>query len=279
MSGGEFLSLKQSISDYGVRDPITIFEGQVLDGRHRYQACVELGIECPFVEWEGDGSLVDFVLDRNCNRRSLTPSQRAQAAVDALPFYAAEAADRQRKGTLASSDAKVGKAAELAARATGASTAMVERAKKLNDVAPEMAAAVRSGEITVTAAIAKTAKPLPPKPTTVTDGLDRPVSDAKAKEALNERQWFADQKKALKAIQKAIKEKSDENKAGGKLNMQAIDGAFGDAIRMLMAAAPFCVCPFKSCDKPGRGCNACKGSRWLTKSQYENLPSELKVKE
>src|SRR4051794_6702431 len=47
------------------------------------------------VKWDEVGSLVDFVFDKNWNRRQLTPSQRAAVAADAKPLYAKEAKDRQ----------------------------------------------------------------------------------------------------------------------------------------------------------------------------------------
>ncbi len=41
---GEYVALKNDITQNGLLHPIVIFEGQVLDGRHRYSACVELGV-------------------------------------------------------------------------------------------------------------------------------------------------------------------------------------------------------------------------------------------
>ena len=39
-------TLRDSIKGYGgLRQPITIWRGPVIDGRHLYKACMELGLE------------------------------------------------------------------------------------------------------------------------------------------------------------------------------------------------------------------------------------------
>jgi len=49
MSDTEFQALKDSIDANGVLNPITIFEGMVIDGWHRYTAANDLGMDCPSV--------------------------------------------------------------------------------------------------------------------------------------------------------------------------------------------------------------------------------------
>ncbi|VTU37093.1 ParB/RepB/Spo0J family partition protein [Variovorax sp. PBL-E5] len=79
MSEAEYAALIDSITNIGVQNPITIFEGMVLDGWNRYRAATELGHECPEVLL-GDVDPRDFVLAQNSARRNLTASQRALAA-------------------------------------------------------------------------------------------------------------------------------------------------------------------------------------------------------
>ena len=47
------------------------------------------------VEWDGEGSLISFVVSLNLHRRHLDSNQRAFVALDLLPFIEAEAKERQ----------------------------------------------------------------------------------------------------------------------------------------------------------------------------------------
>ena len=77
MSGIEaFAKLCTDIKKYGLLEPITIWDGKIIDGRHRAMACQELGIEPKYVEYTGDDP-VSFVLSKNLHRRHLTQSQLA----------------------------------------------------------------------------------------------------------------------------------------------------------------------------------------------------------
>ena len=78
INGVEFDQLVHSIMDNGLHDPIIIFEDKILDGRNRYRACLEAGVE-PRTEVFSGGDPVAFVMDRNLHRRHLTVGQRAMA--------------------------------------------------------------------------------------------------------------------------------------------------------------------------------------------------------
>lgn len=80
MQGDEYQSLKDSIESIGVQNPITLLDGMVIDGWHRYTAAADLGVDCPTVDL-GDVDPRDFVLAQNKARRNLTASQRAEAVV------------------------------------------------------------------------------------------------------------------------------------------------------------------------------------------------------
>jgi phage N-6-adenine-methyltransferase len=79
MSGDEFVSLKTDIKERGLLEPIWLYEGKVLDGRHRYYACQETGVEPQFREYEGDDP-VGFVVSLNLKRRHLNEGQRGMVA-------------------------------------------------------------------------------------------------------------------------------------------------------------------------------------------------------
>lgn len=80
MSADDFAALVEDIRKHGQRDPILIYEGMVLDGWHRYQACTELGIKPKQFNFT-DGDPVALVESVNLHRRHLSASQRAIAVV------------------------------------------------------------------------------------------------------------------------------------------------------------------------------------------------------
>lgn len=99
--------LRESIKKNGQREDIVLLDGMILDGRNRYECCVDLGREprFRFYDYVKDGaSPTSFVLDKNLRRRHLTPSQAATIAVEALPFFEAEAKIRQRKTGIAQTE-------------------------------------------------------------------------------------------------------------------------------------------------------------------------------
>jgi hypothetical protein len=96
MEGEAYDLLKADIAAHGQREPIWTLDGKIIDGRNRYRACKALGIEPKAQEWDGNGSLVEFVVSLNLHRRHLDSGQRAAVAVEMLPLLKAEAKERQR---------------------------------------------------------------------------------------------------------------------------------------------------------------------------------------
>jgi len=77
MDKEEFEALCISVKDHGLRQPIVLFEGQILDGRHRYKACYGTG-KLATVDFKGTAvEAAQYVLDTNLHRRKLTGMQKA----------------------------------------------------------------------------------------------------------------------------------------------------------------------------------------------------------
>jgi N6-adenosine-specific RNA methylase IME4/ParB-like chromosome segregation protein Spo0J len=95
----EFYHLKDSIAKIGLLEPIWVDkDGLILDGRARYRACLELGIDPQYRTYEGDASILLFVVAANVNRRHLNPLQRAIIADKIVPMLSREAKVRMLKG-------------------------------------------------------------------------------------------------------------------------------------------------------------------------------------
>jgi len=166
MDNEAFTELKADIGKNGLIDPITLHDGQIVDGRNRYLACRDLGVEPETRDWSGNGSLVEFVCSINLKRRHLTTSQRAMVAVVMLPFLEAEAKERQRvagmeygRGTeklpvelREPIDKHDREASAKAATYAGVSASSVCHAKKVAQEAPEKMVEIKAGKTTVDAA-------------------------------------------------------------------------------------------------------------------------------
>jgi predicted HTH domain antitoxin len=98
VEGSDFEDLVEDIREHGLREPIWTLgdSGVVLDGRNRYRACVEAGVEPLFRAWHGaEDEAVLFVLSQNLHRRHLSTGQRAILAARVMPLLRELAAKRQ----------------------------------------------------------------------------------------------------------------------------------------------------------------------------------------
>lgn len=157
MAEQEFQELKGDIAGSGLLEPIVLFNGQILDGRHRYRACLELGIEPWFKEFDGPDSLLDYVVSINLRRRHLSESQRAMAM--------ARLCKLERGGDRRSQDFKVPigtlKNTTEAANKAGVGEQTMKRAMRVDRKGtPELVEAVKKGDVSVSAA-AKVVETLP----------------------------------------------------------------------------------------------------------------------
>jgi hypothetical protein len=179
MGEPEFSGLKADIAKNGLKLPIWLHEGKIVDGRNRYKACLEVGGNVErFQEWDGVGSLVEFAASLNLQRRNLSQSQKAIAAQACLPLLEAEAKARQKlagESTHSNQYKNVQlvpelaqaavtrenptmlpknniKSAKEAGRIMGVGKTLVVAAKAIAKASPEMAEAIKNGDITVSTA-------------------------------------------------------------------------------------------------------------------------------
>ncbi len=88
--------LAADIKKNGQQIPIELLDGEILDGRCRYEACQKLGVEAIFKDVKV-GNPVSYVLSLNLSRRHLEPQQRAMIVQRGRELADASAKDRHAK--------------------------------------------------------------------------------------------------------------------------------------------------------------------------------------
>ena len=91
----EFNFLKENILQEGLLEPIVLYQDKILDGRNRYRACLDTGVEPEFISYEGNNPL-SYSISLNLHRRHLTSGQRAILAVEIMGMFEEEAKQNQR---------------------------------------------------------------------------------------------------------------------------------------------------------------------------------------
>lgn len=163
IEGEDFDAFCQDIKENGQRTPVDTYEGRIIDGRNRYRANEALGRQTTFVEWDGKGSMVEYVISKNLHRRHLTTGQKAMLGAKIREALRVEADKRMRRGTKAdpSLNLSEGKTSHQAAKVANTSPSTIEMgAKVLKTGIPELEAAVNAKQAAISTA-AEIAK-LPP---------------------------------------------------------------------------------------------------------------------
>jgi hypothetical protein len=168
----EYKGLVDSIKEHGLFDPILVWKGKIVDGRHRHKACLEAGVE-PDYDYLADEMSFEKVRDRvigeNILRRHLTVGQRAMIA-SALANMTVGRNWGVNSNRTNSSD---NKSNEDAAKSLNVGTTTIKDAKEVKRDAPDLAEKVSRGEMSLNAAktesrerrgVAPKKETKPPKP-------------------------------------------------------------------------------------------------------------------
>lgn len=207
MCADEMRGLVGDIKENGLREPITLLDGRVLDGRNRLEACERAGVEPRFDSLAECADPVRWVLSHNLHRRHLTATQRALAAERAMPLLEEQAKARMSAGGRGDKISTPSRSRSEAASLTGVSPAYVQSAKRVRRDAPEVAALAEQGLVKMSAAVElsklpeperaeavekikageKPRPPAPPKPKPARAGkrsIDMPTNPLDAAEAI-----------------------------------------------------------------------------------------------
>ena len=141
MEQSQYEDLVADIKENGLIESIILHEGKILDGRNRYNACIDSNVVPNFVEYEGEDAL-SYVISLNLNRRHLNESQRA--------MIGAKLANMKGRR-------KVGKSADFsnkdASDKLNVSERIIKSAKKVQKEGIEdLQKSVEAGKISVSAA-------------------------------------------------------------------------------------------------------------------------------
>lgn len=150
MPPDQFEVLKRDIQANGLRESVWTYQGRLIDGRHRWRACHELGIACPTRQYTGPpAGLVRFVLSLSFARRHLTDAQRAMLAAELAAVRQGERTDLPAAPPANLPEVSQAEAAglvNLSVRAVAAA------AKVSRNGSAELKAKVGAGELSVSAA-------------------------------------------------------------------------------------------------------------------------------
>ena len=95
----EFKQLEANILSEGIRDPLVVWNGYLVDGHNRYTIATQHGLEYKTVSKEfKDGNAVkEWMILNQFGRRNLLPYQRALLGLELEPLYKAKAKENLSK--------------------------------------------------------------------------------------------------------------------------------------------------------------------------------------
>jgi DNA-binding MarR family transcriptional regulator len=105
MEGEEFDALVEDINKHGLRQPITLYKGKILDGRNRYRLAA--GKTPKFKTFKNETDPAAYVISVNIHRRHLTTKQKHELIAKLLKANP-EKSDRQIAKTVKVSPSTVG---------------------------------------------------------------------------------------------------------------------------------------------------------------------------
>ena len=142
MDGQPLADLTEDIKIHGLREPIWLYEGQILDGRNRWRACQAAGVEPVFADYTGDDALA-FAVSLNLHRRHLNASQLGMAGANIATIKQGEVGRNHEKSE---SSMELSEAAKL----LNIGVETIKRAKQvIKNGVPELQQQVSAGNIKV----------------------------------------------------------------------------------------------------------------------------------
>lgn len=157
LSADEFQQLEENILSEGIRDPLVISDGILIDGHNRYKIAKKHNLPFNTVKMHFDNraEIIKWIIKNQFGRRNLSAYERSILALKLKPVIAAQAKVNQSTHTqtgyqpLLNPSNAINTRAEIA-RAAGVSEDTISKVEKIEKTAtPEIKAAVKSGEMSI----------------------------------------------------------------------------------------------------------------------------------
>jgi ParB-like chromosome segregation protein Spo0J len=264
LPGHELDELAQDIKQHGLKDPITLFEKKILDGRNRYLACKRAKVKARYEEFNGDP--VAYVVSHNIARRHLDPSKRA-AYILKLNAAAELWASRGRPKNV-SQDTLLGDMAKTA----GISRSTIMRARKVMKKAPDKLEQVAKGEKTVKEA----AREVDQENKSNLDTMGFPIPEPAVPywNRADEVRVILKQISKLKTLADELHERKDP--MYNEVNLNYVHVELGNIYQAFKGALPYVVCTSCQGQLP-ETCNTCKGRGLISEYRWKHaIPVEAR---
>lgn len=152
----DFLALGKDILKNGLKSKIELLKGEIIDGRHRYLACIKFEVVPEFKDLPEDTRPMSHVVTQNFHRRHLTIGQRCNLGLEILKEERIKAKKRKERTQFAGKDknnkpirktsvvtkrgtteedVEKGKAHVIAAKKSGLDGKTLIKVEKINEVA------------------------------------------------------------------------------------------------------------------------------------------------
>lgn len=313
MDADQYEHFKESIKEFGVKNAVTLWndpeknELVIIDGRHRWRACEELGIECPTKIFDGDeNDVAKFIRIENFERRQMNYGQIAAAFLKLRGITNIYRNQGREKLTGRPVGAKTGSgdtsckmtttAYGAMAKEAGVSPATINRAARVEREDPELLDKIISGEKTLHEAhkeVKARQDARKPQPTEIesrdlisetdeeTDEEAEAVEQPTPPPAPKSRRQvdpdreptpyekMQDWNAVVEDWAKAAIEVGNNPPDGiDQKTLEIINGHLRSAASTIRAQKGHAICSY--CD--GAGCVKCNQLGWLNKTKHESAP-------
>ena len=156
LTAEEFKQLEENILKDGIRDPLVLWNGYLIDGHNRYQIAFKHGLEYKTIdkEFEDESQVKEWMINNQFGRRNLSNYQRSVLALELESVFSARAKEQQvRKPEfvlpMLAEQKPIDTRKELA-KVANVSHGTLDKVKKIQAVAtPEVKAQLSTGEVSI----------------------------------------------------------------------------------------------------------------------------------